>query len=94
MKVTELKIKENIDKLFYMNQIQEEKVEMVDQERSTFLQRIENLGHELRRYKQELLAVKDQLHQEMENSHLILKASMSDFNLKVEQIESEMALEK
>ena len=64
---------QNIDKLFHINETLDEKVDIVEQERTSFLMRTENLALEVKRYKDEMILMKEQIYQYIEQSHLELK---------------------
>lgn len=94
MKVNEVKMKDNLDKLYHMNETLDEKVEIVEQERTSFIVRTDNLTLELKKYRDELLNMKDSIYQFIQSTHFELKEAIANFNIQIEQVAQEVQFEK
>ncbi|CDW76060.1 UNKNOWN [Stylonychia lemnae] len=93
-KVYEIKVKENIDKLYHQQEVLQEKVDIVEQERSSFIMRVDNLSYELKKYKEDLLNMKESLGQHIDRTHMELKKSIAGFNNQIQVVSEEIQLEK
>ena len=94
MKVQEVKFQESINSLYHRNEELMEKLDMVEQERATFLMRVESMNLEIQKYKDDMIAMKDQLHNHIDDTHHELKKSILDYNTQLEKVTGDLELEK
>ena len=56
--------------------------------------RTENLAIEVKKYKDELILMKEQIYLYIEQSHLELKEAVSSFNIQIEKVAREVEFER
>lgn len=83
-----------MDKLYHLQETLEEKYDIVEQERSSFLMRVETLSFEIKKYRDDLLQMKESIYDHIENTHLDLKKAIADFNNQIERVTLDIDLEK
>ena len=85
-KVAEIKFKESMEKLYHMQETLEEKYDIVEQERSSFLMRVETLSMEIKRYKDDLISMKEGIYDLIETTHLQMQSAIGGFNNQIEKV--------
>eukprot|EP00347_Sterkiella_histriomuscorum_P001564 403371548 len=93
-KIYEAKMKEAIDKLQHNQDVLTEKVDIVEQERSSFIMRVENLTFELKKFREDLIGTKEHLSDYIDKTHMELKKAISQFNNQIESVITDIQLEK